>query len=298
MARDVYQEVTDKIVSALENGVQGAWTPPWQGMAGLPVSLQGRPYRGINVPILLSAGYSSPVWGTFKGWQKAGHAVRKGEKATMAVLWKPWTKTERVWDEDSQDYTDQKVSRLFAKAFSLFNAEQVTPVPDFGQSPGVVEDDDKADAMIRDFGQSEGIAWQTVPDKACYIPAMDTICLPPRADFVSTAGFYSTVFHEMGHSTGASSRLDRDLSGRFGDSSYAMEELVAELSATMVAVSLGIEAEPREDHAKYLDSWLACLKADKRAIFTVSSRAQQAADYIVAYHPDTVQETAKQTKVA
>ena len=94
--------------------------------------------------------------------------------------------------------------------------------------------------------------------------------------------FYSTLCHELTHWSGVDTRLARDLSGRFGDAAYAMEELVAELGAAFLCADLGITPEPRQDHACYLSSWLAELKGDRKAIFTAAAKASQAASFLLA----------------
>jgi antirestriction protein ArdC len=122
-------------------------------------------------------------------------------------------------------------------------------------------------------------------DRAYYQPAEDRIQLPPPEQFRSSEGYYATALHELTHWSGHKSRLDRDLSGRFGTAAYAAEELVAEIGAAFLCVKAGVTAEPREDHAHYLKNWIAVLKADNRAIFTAASAAQKAADYLVGLQP-------------
>jgi antirestriction protein ArdC len=118
-------------------------------------------------------------------------------------------------------------------------------------------------------------------DRACYVPSLDFICLPPEAAFKSREHFLATALHECGHWSGHKSRLDRDLKSRFNEKAYATEELIAELTAAFLCAHLGITGELR--HAEYIASWISLLKDDDRAIFTASSRASQAADYLRAF---------------
>jgi antirestriction protein ArdC len=118
-------------------------------------------------------------------------------------------------------------------------------------------------------------------NRAFYSSADDSITLPPFAAFFTPCDYYSTRAHETGHWTSHAARCNRELGKRFGDAAYSVEELVAELTAAFTLAHLGLSSEPRPDHAQYIQSWLRVLKADKRAIFTAASKAQQAADYLI-----------------
>lgn len=120
-------------------------------------------------------------------------------------------------------------------------------------------------------------------DKACYIPLVDRIHMPRFEQFRDAAGFYSVLSHEVVHWSGATHRLNRDLQDRFGGCAYAMEELVAELSAAFIAAHLGLSVEPRPDHAQYIASWLRVLRNDRRAILLACAKAQQAVDYLSSF---------------
>jgi antirestriction protein ArdC len=118
-------------------------------------------------------------------------------------------------------------------------------------------------------------------NRAFYSPDTDAITLPPFAAFFTPVDYYSTRAHETGHWTSRADRCNRELGKRFGDNAYSVEELIAELTAAFTCAHLGLSSEPRPDHAQYIASWLRVLKADKRAIFTAASKAQQAADYMI-----------------
>jgi antirestriction protein ArdC len=126
-------------------------------------------------------------------------------------------------------------------------------------------------------------------NRAFYSPLDDSITLPPFAAFFSPTDYYSTRAHETGHWTSHALRCNRELGKRFGDNAYAVEELVAELTAAFVCAHLGLSSEPREDHAQYIASWLRVLNADKRAIFTAASKAQQAADFMIRQSEPTAE---------
>src|SRR6267143_959973 len=120
-------------------------------------------------------------------------------------------------------------------------------------------------------------------NRAFYSPADDAITLPPFAAFFTPVDYYCTRAHETGHWTAKSDRCNRELGKRFGDNACSVEELIAELTAAFTLAHLGLSSEPRPDHAQYIQSWLKVLKADKRAIFTAASKAQQAADYMIQH---------------
>ena len=146
------------------------------------------------------------------------------------------------------------------------------------------------DPIVRaeEFAAATGAQIEEGGDRACFIPSLDMIRMPERRRFTGTEtttpaeGFYSTLCHELVQWSAAEKRLDRDLSGRFGDESYAIEELIAELGAAVLCADLGITPEPRQDHACYIKNWLAVLKNDKKAVFTAAAKASQAATWLLA----------------
>lgn len=292
LRRDIYESITSKIVSALEEGIaKQSWERPWKrcpAMNGLPQSIEGRTYRGINVPVLMSTEHASNVWGTYKAWQKHGAQVRKGEKGELVVFWK--RTTYKATDSEGQEEERQG---LFAKGYHVFAAEQVESFDLAGhvakaQSglPRLAERLEHVERVTKRYFQTEGLTLAHGGDRAFYAPSRDHIQMPLMEAFTSTEGYYSTLLHEAGHSTGHDKRLNRQFGGRFGDDAYAFEELVAELASAMLCGSLNITDEPRPDHAQYLANWLSVLKRDKRAIFTAASKAQAAADHVLQYAID------------
>jgi len=160
----------------------------------------------------------------------------------------------------------------------VFNAAQVDGyTPKAEPTVSMPERIERAEAW---FG-SIGADLRHGGNRAYYTTADDHIQMPPFGAFVENVSYYSTLAHEHTHWTARSERCDRQLGKRFGDSAYAAEELIAELGAAFTMAHLGLSTEPREDHAEYIQSWLKVLRADKRAIFTAASKAQQAADYLI-----------------
>lgn len=282
--RDVYQRVTAQIITAIEQGV-GNWRMPWHSSgryAFSPINVTNKkPYRGINTVCLWAAaqakGYESGEWATYQQWQDKGAHVRKGERATTVVFWKFANSADDA--DDADDSLPTVGSRLlFTKGYSVFNGAQVdgyTPKAD--PDMPMLERIAQADGFFKAIGASIRHAG----NQAFYAPVSDHIQMPPFQAFKESVSYYSTLAHENIHWTSNAGRCDRQLGKRFGDLAYAAEELIAELGAAFTCAHLGLSTVPREDHAQYIQSWLRVLKADKRAIFTAASKAQQACDWLI-----------------
>lgn len=283
-SRDLYATVTNQIIAALEAGVR-PWVRPWTKTGAptiaKPLRSTGEPYRGINVLLLWGAavdrGYSSNRWFTFNQAKAAGAHVRKGEQGSM-VVYAGRVQADDDAEADDEAKTEKKPGGMFLRAYTVFNAEQLdglapdAPIEAIPEAP--------VDARANAFFDGIGARVVHGGDRAFYMPAADVVQLPPPGAFTSAAAYFSTRAHELVHWTGHPERLARQFGQRFGDAAYACEELVAELGAAFVCADLGLAADVREDHAAYLASWLAVLKADKRAIFTAATQAQRAADFL------------------
>ena len=251
-----------------------------------------KPYRGVNTICLWASaqakGYVSGEWATYQQWQDRGAQVRRGEKATTVVFWKFANDSRESQDDDS--VTPANGSQLlFTRGYSVFNAAQVdgyNPKPDL-DTP-MPERIEHTDAFFRGIGADV----RHGGNRAYYSSADDHIQMPQFQAFYDGIAYYSTLAHEHTHWTAKTGRCDRQLGKRFGDNAYAAEELVAELGAAFTCAHLGLSTEPREDHAQYLNSWLKVLKADKRAIFTAASKAQQACDWLIERASARTQEAA------
>jgi antirestriction protein ArdC len=290
MRTDVYENVTNQIVAALENGVR-PWHQPWSGdhLAGRisrPLRANGVSYRGINVLMLwgvaVERGYGGPLWMTFKQALELGGHVRKGEKGSQVVYANSVTRTET----NTATGEDEERNIPFLKAYTVFNVEQVDGLPSrfYLTEPAAdrVGRIERADA----FFASTGAQISHGGNRAYYRPSEDRVQMPPFEAFEGPEAYYATLAHEMTHWTKAPARLDRDFGRkRFGDEGYAMEELVAELGAAFLCADLGLSPEPREEHASYLAHWVKAMRADKRAIFSAAAHAQRAADYLHGLQP-------------
>jgi antirestriction protein ArdC len=284
---DLHQRVTEEIIAALEAGAE-KFVLPWHGLSdGVPRNvMSGAPYNGINTLVLWAAArnrrYTTPFWATYRQWQEIGAQVKKGERATTVVYYKqvPLEAEDVETGDVVQDY------RLVARAFFVFNGDQVegwkAPLPGLVD---LVENHER----IEDFVSCTGADIRSAGDRAYYNEVTDYIIIPDRVRFVGsptssvTEGYYSTVFHELVHWTGHHRRLARNLSGRFGTESYAMEELVAELGAAFLCAEFLVPNKPRKDHANYINEWLKVLGRDKRAVFAASSAAHAAVSCLHSY---------------
>lgn len=287
---DIYTRITNTIVAAIEAGTSN-YDMPWHhtgGAVARPSNVaSGNAYRGINILSLwasaMGCSFESGLWGTFRQWQACGAQVRKGERGSPIVFYK------RLDTEDQVQESVDDRPRLVARGYTVFNLSQVdgyeaasyTPLPESARI-----------AHAETFFHNLNIKTEFGGDGAYYRPSTDTVHMPPFTQFKSAAGFYSVYGHECGHASGSKDRLDRDLTGRFGDEKYSFEEIIVEILAAMMMADLGIACEPRPDHAAYISSWLKILKDQPRAIFAAASEAQKIADWMHAQQPQSTADAA------
>lgn len=290
---DVYDRVTQRIVTALEAGVR-PWSKPWTDTGRkaqiMPLRHNGTPYRGVNVLLLwaqaMECGYTMPVWMTYKQAQALGAQVRKGEQGSLVVFANRMTKRET--DEEGTE-TEKEIA--FLKGYTVFNVEQIDGLPEQYLPPPSAAPASEIPAFeiiegAERFFANTGARVFEGGDRAFYAPGPDCIRLPLARSFKDAQSYAATKAHEFIHWTGHQSRLARGFGARgYGDDAYATEELVAELGAAFLCADLGIADEPREDHVAYLGSWLNALKNDKRLIFKAAGHAQRAADYLHGLQP-------------
>jgi antirestriction protein ArdC len=275
--RDNYEAITARIIEAMEKGVC-PWHKPWA--SGYYNAKTGHRYRGLNVPVLALCGFSDPRFLTFKQAQSMGGHVRKGERGICVMFWKI------VKKETEDAITGEKAEKRLPvlKTFTVFNVEQcegleLPPVQVFEHHP--IEE---AEALVANMPKRPGI--EHGGQRAYYSPALDYVGMPTPESFESPEAYYSTLFHELTHSTGHRSRVDRftatDYTAKFGSEPYAKEELVAELGAAFLRAACGITTEPEEaNSASYLHGWLSVLKNDRRMLVNAAAQAQKAADFIL-----------------
>lgn len=280
MKRDLYTEVSTRIIAELERGA-APWIKPWSASPGMNTpcnAATNRPYSGCNVVLLwmaANAGYRIPRYLTFKQALDLGGNVRKGEHGTKVYF----VKQLQVRNKNADDEAATRIVPLL-REYTVFNIDQCENLPERVTKSNTVKprNQDQRDATLDEFLSCSGASIREGAGEAYYRPGDDFISLPRFEAFKSAAHFYGTAFHELGHWTGHKSRLDRDLRHRFGERAYAAEELVAELCAAFLCAEFSIDGDLR--HAGYIQTWIGLLKADDRAFFTACSRAQAAADYL------------------
>ena len=276
--KDIYQEVTNQIISDLEKGTP-IWEQPWRkGFLGFPVNVFSKSfYSGINTLILWlrqsNTGFETSQWLSFLQVKKLGGSIKKGEKATSIIFYKKLV----IVDEESEE---EKTIPLL-KTHAVFNLSQTEGLEHLikkvsSKEKSLFKDVEKAEKLIKE--SKANIAFAPI-DRAYYLPVEDKILMPKKSQFKTQEGFYSTAFHELSHWTGHKSRLNRPVENKQGSKSYAFEELIAEISASFVCCHLGFEYSTQ--HSAYIKSWLEVLKEDKKAIFRASSQAQKATEFIL-----------------
>lgn len=284
MKRDIYQEITDWAIAAIEAGTP-PWTKQWNaaraGGSLLPINATtGAEYRGVNIPILWSFAGKIDVDGdlrflTFKQAQAADGHVRKGEHGVRIVkVGRFVPKSELV-----KPLAEQRMAS-FLKTYTVFHVSQceaLDPAKLYGQ-PTAPATEGERHAACEAIIAGTGADIRHGGDRAFYRPSADMVQLPDFVSFPDPLDYYRTAFHELAHWTGHESRLARLYHKTKGDEAYAREELVAEMAAAFVAASQGIE--PALHHASYLASWLRVLRADTRALVTAAAAASKAADMV------------------
>ena len=275
MNAHVYEQITERIIALLAQGTV-PWHKPWKARTGLPRNvITQKPYRGINVFLLLAMSYESPFWLTFRQALQLGGTVRKGEKACPVVFWKQTT------FEDKESGEPQKKRLL--RFYHVFNVAQcdglkncTAPV----ETPvnGICQPEDMVAHMPQPPLIKHGMT------RAFYSPREDCVGLPARDRFERAEGYYATLFHELVHATGHKTRLNRATlteKAGFGSNPYCKEELIAEMGAAFLCGQAEIAERTIDNSAAYLNGWLDQLRSDRTLIVHAAAQAQKAADFIL-----------------
>ena len=282
MNQQICNEVTERILAELDKGVV-PWRRPWT-LAGLAKSHRsGEPYSALNQLIL---GLQGGEWATFNQIKQAGGSVKKGAKARKIVFWTMIDKDSGAKVDENERANGRLIPVLRRyNVFHLGDVEGVAPKHMKEERfPNVVNPIENAEKVWRDYCRRENIAVHSdgYRNKALYRPGEDLIELPDAAQFSDVAKYYSTVFHECVHSTGASDRLKRDMSGEQGTKKYAQEELVAEIGAAILCSALGLTTdESLNNSAAYVQSWRDAISKDNTLVIIAAGRAQKAVEYIL-----------------
>ena len=272
---DIYAEVTSRIIAQMEQGTI-PWRQPWVSTGGCISHSTGKPYSLLNQMLLGKPG----EYVTFKQCQQEGGKVRKGEKSRMVVFWK-WM---QIKDEETGEEKDIPFLRYY-NVFHIDQCEGITAKHTMETAfPDGAEPLEAAQEIIYDYLSREGVKLtHTEGDRAFYRPSTDEVVLPLRKQFMSTAEYYGTAFHEILHSTGHSKRLNRlSKPSFFGTEDYSKEELVAEIGAATLINHVGLETSTSlRNNAAYIQNWLKVLKDDKRFIVSAAGKAEKAVNLIL-----------------
>ena len=274
----IYEMVTNSIIAQLEKG-EIPWKKPWT--CGLPKNLiTQKQYRGINPLLLLSTGYSNPYWLTFRQAKQLNGGIRKGEKGCPVIFWK-WIEVEN--NKKSEDKKQIPLLRYYT-VFNLDQTEniessEIKPTENASLENASVED---AQTIIENMPKRPPINHNEA--RAYYRSSTDSVNMPKKVFFFSIEEYYCALFHELTHSTGHESRLNRkEISDQvqYNSKDYSIEELTAEIGATYLCASSGIHPQIIENSAAYIKAWLQKLRGDKKFIVIAAGKAQKAADYIL-----------------
>jgi len=286
---DVCKHISDVTLALMEQHDTN-WIKGWKdtAMGGtLRNAITGRCYSGLNI-FLLSHAIQVNGWtsGEFMGYNQAvakGYQVKKGEKGTLITYYKQIIKTE--WDETKGEEVEK--FEQYLSHHHVFNADQVEGYEGKTLEETNTKPETFNNTLAEQAVKATGASIVHGGNTACYIPSLDRIKMPKKESFINTnydtaeEAYYGTLLHELTHWTAHEKRLARDLSGRFGSSAYACEELVAEIGSVFLCSMLGVKSEPSPANAQYLNHWMEVIKKDKKAIVKAFGLAQKASDFVL-----------------
>lgn len=282
---DVYKLVTDRFISELENGVV-PWRKPWIGTGVAVRHVGGAPYSLLNQLLLGKPG----EYVTYNQCKKEGGNVRKGAKAKIVVFWKMLERQKKNKDgtpKVKKDGSPDMESIPFLQYSNVFHLDDCEGIePRYAKESARPEFDpiEEAEKIVQNYVQSSGVGFHLLnQNQAYYQPSTDVVVLPTREQFNNAESFYATAFHELTHSTGHPTRLNRlDRRAAFGSDVYSKEELVAEIGSAYLMSTAGIETDERfRNSASYVQSWLNALRNDRTLIVSAAGKAEKAVDYIL-----------------
>ena len=297
--KTVREELADKFVGILESDKPLQWVKEWStGGYSAPYNGQsGRKYNGVNRFVLMfqamDKGWTDPRYYTFHQIDKLeGCHVRAGEKATPIEYWYVYDMKEKrgltfsEYERLRKENPERKDSefRISTRSMYVFNAAQVEGLEPLKQEERYLEEDRLAEEAVHTMSENMEVPLVYGGDEAYYKPATDTIHLPPKESFFTTAAYVGTALHELAHATSAPSRLDRPIAGYLEDpDKYALEELRAEIASTFASgeLSVDIPDEVTQNHLAYVSSWLSQIKEDPNVLFTAIKDADKIADYLI-----------------
>ncbi len=295
-SRDIYTLVTNRIIEQLQKGTI-PWRKPW-AEAGPPQNLiSKRPYRGINIWLLATLGYANNLFLTYNQLSQIGGKVKRGEKGHMVVFWNVLNKAK----EDTKESTVETKRVSILRYYFVFNIEQCENLESF-----LLESPEKfnpliipCEKVVDEMPNAPKIQFKE-PD-AYYHPGKDYVNMPKLKTFINSEAYYATLFHELVHSTGHKSRLDRkevQSMTPFGSDIYSTEEIIAELGTCYLTSITGIAPITFENNAAYIHGWIERLQNNPSVIVYASTQAQKATDYILNVKPEESDEEVPEERSA
>lgn len=295
---DIFAAVTDRIIAELESGII-PWNRPWTGVSeGAIRRSNGKPYSLINQLLLGKPG----EYLTFKQCKDEGGKIKKGAKSKMVVFWKVLHREKKdangnvIRDENGLPVDDPIPMLRYYNVFHIDDCESIEPKYTAEHLPATASTVERAEEIIADYSERAKLTVEhSKQNRAFYSPRRHLVSLPLMEQFEDTAGYYDTAFHELTHSTGHKSLLNRfsesDGAAAFGSESYSKEELIAEIGACGILHELGLETvKSFRNNAAYIQSWLSALKNDKRLIVSAASRAEKAIKLILGTQDEAEEE--------
>ncbi|MBF0227751.1 MAG: DUF1738 domain-containing protein [Desulfobacterales bacterium] len=275
----IYQIVNDQIIALLEKELI-PWHKPWKSQ-GVPVNFKGNSYRGINSFILncsqIANSYKSNRWASMKQINELNGSVKAGEKSQIVIYWN--------WIELEDKQTGKTEKKPFLKYYRVFNLDQTTIKI---EAPTVISlkefnPIEEAEKIITAYKNKPTIN-HVLGDSAHYNPVKDIVVMPTKEQFKADSFYYSTLFHELVHSTGHETRLNRHSEIKdhyFGSVDYGKEELIAEMGNAFLCGIAKINQDEIENSAAYIQNWLKAIKQDSKLLVQSAAKAQKASDYIL-----------------
>jgi antirestriction protein ArdC len=271
---NVYQIITDRIIDKLNQGVS-PWVKPWSNDNRLAMNfISKKPYKGINFILTNFSQFSSPYWLSYKQASSLGGQVKAGSKSTPIVYYQKLNK---------QDASGKDQTYMLCKYFSCFNLDQIEgiEVEKSTIQPNPFKAIESAELIVKNWTNKPKIEFND--QSAYYKTSSDIINMPRKESFKIPEAYYSTLFHELGHSTGSVNRLNREgvtQPIKFKSHSYSKEELIAEMTSSFLCANAGIDCQI-DQSASYIQSWLKVLQGDSKLVLQAASAAQKASDLIL-----------------
>ena len=287
MKANVYELITERIISEIETSGLLPWRRPWsfsEGSILFPMNFSSRNlYRGINIVLLAFCGFRSPFWLTYRQCAALGGQVRKGQKGAPIIYWEGRERGGK--GDDASSAAAKREYSFFIKYSTVFNVEQCDGL-ELGDLPQLSIPSsgfERAQAIVEGYETRPEIEHRL--KGASYMPGSDVVQMPYLSDFESTEEYYSVLFHELVHSTGHATRLNRkgitDVTQNFGGETYGKEELIAEIGASFLCAESGLSPVTHNNSVAYIKGWIEGLRAEPRMLVEAASQAQKACDLIL-----------------